>query len=263
MFGGFSNGGILNMGAPEVIVIGAVAWVVLGPKELFKLAKQAGEFVGQWQQLGQQAKDTFTSAIEEEIAKDEGGMFADATAAAAAVGAPMPEWAAPPPPAPEAGVSSSSSNVSSIPSLADYSAARDAEGGGGVLSAEDEAALQASLIAEMGDPESNRNNFMDQISGSRNDQIMSEYPADLSAEDAAWALGSEGIQPADEALLATKIEQAENEVMMLQAERTVLKLKREQLEARAADARLAEEERSLNSEMAAEAEEATGQGPAA
>ena len=70
MVGGF-NGGFLNLGAPEVIVIGAVAWAVLGPKELFRLAKQAGEFIGQWQELGQQAKDTFTSALEQELAEDE------------------------------------------------------------------------------------------------------------------------------------------------------------------------------------------------
>ena len=69
MVGGF-NGGFFNLGTPEVIVIGAVAWLVLGPKELFRLARQAGEFIGEWQQLGQQAKDQFTSAIEQELAED-------------------------------------------------------------------------------------------------------------------------------------------------------------------------------------------------
>ena len=84
MFGGF-NGGFLNLGTPEVIVIGAVAWAVLGPKELFRLAKQAGEFLGQWQQLGQQAKDTFTSALEQELADDE--------ATSATPPPPSPKWA--------------------------------------------------------------------------------------------------------------------------------------------------------------------------
>ena len=34
----------------QVIVIGAVAWVILGPKELFRLSKEAGQFLGQWHQ---------------------------------------------------------------------------------------------------------------------------------------------------------------------------------------------------------------------
>ena len=38
-FGG-SGGGFLNVGTPEMFVVGAVAWAILGPKELFKLAKQ-------------------------------------------------------------------------------------------------------------------------------------------------------------------------------------------------------------------------------
>ena len=55
MFGpGGGGGGFLGVGAPEMVVIGAVAWALLGPKELYKLAKQAGEFLGEWQQLGQQ-----------------------------------------------------------------------------------------------------------------------------------------------------------------------------------------------------------------
>ena len=54
MFGG-PSGGFLNLGAPEVIVIGAVAWALLGPKELYRLAREAGSFLGEWQQLGRQA----------------------------------------------------------------------------------------------------------------------------------------------------------------------------------------------------------------
>ena len=130
MFGGFSNGGFLNLGAPEMVVIGAVAWVVLGPKELFRLAKQAGEFVGQWQQLGQQAKDTFTSALEQEIAEDE--------AKNAPPAPPPPAWVEPPadPFEPETSMAAT---------------ATDAAEGLGVgaepLSAEDEAALrELSLI---------------------------------------------------------------------------------------------------------------------
>ena len=43
MFGPGGGGGFLNLGGPEVLVIGAVAWAILGPKELYKLARQAGE----------------------------------------------------------------------------------------------------------------------------------------------------------------------------------------------------------------------------
>ena len=50
------GGGFLNMGTPELVVIGAVAWVLLGPKELFRLSREAGAFLGEWQQLGQQAR---------------------------------------------------------------------------------------------------------------------------------------------------------------------------------------------------------------
>eukprot|EP00965_Chrysotila_dentata_P238287 6202402-Pleurochrysis_carterae.AAC.2 len=53
MFGP-GGGGFLNLGAPEVIVIGAVAWALLGPKELYRLAREAGNFLGEWQQLGRQ-----------------------------------------------------------------------------------------------------------------------------------------------------------------------------------------------------------------
>jgi hypothetical protein len=65
------GGGFLNLGTPELIVIGAVAWALLGPKELFKLAREAGTFLGEWQQLGMQAKQNFQDAIESELVEDE------------------------------------------------------------------------------------------------------------------------------------------------------------------------------------------------
>lgn len=51
-------------------VIGAVAWALLGPKELYKLAQQAGQFLGEWQQLGRQAQSTFKDALESELGND-------------------------------------------------------------------------------------------------------------------------------------------------------------------------------------------------
>merc|ERR1719440_43785 len=65
------GGNFLNLGTPEMFVIGAVAWALLGPKELYRLAQEAGKFLGEWQQLGQQAKNTFTEAIEAELREDE------------------------------------------------------------------------------------------------------------------------------------------------------------------------------------------------
>jgi len=69
--GGGFGGGFLNMGTPELVVIGAVAWVVLGPKELFRLSKEAGKFIGEWQQLGMNAKNQFTEALDKELAEDQ------------------------------------------------------------------------------------------------------------------------------------------------------------------------------------------------
>lgn len=43
---------ILGVGAPEVAIILAVGYFVLGPVELFKLTKQAGVLVGQLRDIG-------------------------------------------------------------------------------------------------------------------------------------------------------------------------------------------------------------------
>ena len=70
MFGP-GGGSFLNLGTPEMIVIGAAAWALLGPKELYRLAAEAGKFLGEWQTLGLQAKATFTDALESELREDE------------------------------------------------------------------------------------------------------------------------------------------------------------------------------------------------
>lgn len=41
----FSGGGILGVGTPEVLVICAVGYFLLGPSELYKLAKEIGKLV--------------------------------------------------------------------------------------------------------------------------------------------------------------------------------------------------------------------------
>ncbi|KAJ1452698.1 hypothetical protein M885DRAFT_526029 [Pelagophyceae sp. CCMP2097] len=42
-----SGGGILGVGTPELVTICLVGWFVLGPKELYKLAKEIGKLVAQ------------------------------------------------------------------------------------------------------------------------------------------------------------------------------------------------------------------------
>ena len=271
MFPGGGPGSFLNLGAPEVIVIGAVAWALLGPKELFRLSREAGEFLGQWQQLGQQAKDTFTSALETELREDEMSAASKPSAASAAAGAtawqqPPPSQPAPPPPP----------GVDSLPPLSEYAASRDATVAGSTSSAlgpqpdddfspEEAAALRESLaeevrmghpcpavtlaqncsapltaslpqnamalsgtvvrcVAQLGDPESNSAAFAEQISGARNEAVLSEYPQELTAFDEisdselATPLGAQGVS---EDLIETQIAQAENELATLRAEKEV------------------------------------------
>lgn len=52
---GMISGGLdtfLGIGGPEVFVILAVGYFVLGPVELFKLTKEAGVLVGQLRDIG-------------------------------------------------------------------------------------------------------------------------------------------------------------------------------------------------------------------
>ena len=264
MIGGFDSG-FLNMGAPEVIVIGAVAWVVLGPKELFKLAKQAGEFVGQWQQLGMQAKDTFQSALEQELAEDEAKAAQAAEAARAAqVGANETPWD----PAQAAAASTATATATEgnagagIPSLADYAAAREGSTPSATdagLTSEDEAALRSSMYDVLGDPGSNSQNFADQISGARNAAVLNEYPSELSADDLPLPGPADGspmdVQSADEMLLQNRIDETENDLQTLRAEKRVLALKRTQLEQNVERARKMAQERASEELAAAEAGE--------
>jgi len=237
--GGF-NGGFLNMGTPELIVIGAVAWAVLGPKELFKLAKQAGEFLGEWQQLGQQAKDTFTSALEQEMMEDDAKKAAETAVAAP----PAPEWGETPPAEP----AFASSSSSSIPPLADYAAARGATNGqSAVFTADEEAALRDSMYETLGDPASNAAAFEEQISGARNSAVLSEFPAELRADDLLAEVPGDGsamdVQTAEELMIQTQIAEAENSLETLRTEKRILALKRAQVEQNEQRARRMAEER--------------------
>lgn len=49
---GLGTDTILGVGGPELVIILAVGYFVLGPVELFKLTKQAGVLVGQLRDIG-------------------------------------------------------------------------------------------------------------------------------------------------------------------------------------------------------------------
>lgn len=240
MFGPGGGGGFLNLGTPEVIVIGAVAWALLGPKELYRLARQAGEFLGEWQQLGAQARDTFKDALETELREDE------LKAKASEVASPFSKFTP----------SALQENVAplGVPSLAEMAEKKKERGEkvvmpdlgegkwtgdlGREVSEEEKAELYRQAVAEMGDPESNKKAFQEQISGERNAAVLQEFPQELNYED--WA--SDPLKP-DEELLETQIQEAENRIEMLRAEAKVLALRRQQQQANAERAqKLAEEQ---------------------
>jgi len=235
-------------------VIGAVAWALLGPKELFRLSRQAGEFLGEWQSLGAQARDTFKQAMEAEMAE------AEAEAKPSPFPKPPkdldalfnPEEAAPAAPPASNGASAAApkkvvrETMPVVPSLADYAAAKGASEAGAAaesdLSDAEREQLFEDALSELGDPESNRANFQEQLSGERNAAVMAEYPAELSYEE--WS--ADKLRP-DEDLLDTQIQEAENQLALLRAEQKVLALRRKQQETNAERAQKWEDEQALAS----------------
>jgi len=204
MFGGPGGGGFLNVGTPEMFVIGAVAWALIGPKELYKLARQAGEFLSEWRTLGAQAQAQFKEALEAEMAED--------------------EPAKPSPPSPAA-------TPDDFPSLADMAEKKSQTASSAdvgpfdQMSQEEIDELTRNLYEEMGDPVSNGANFQEQMSGKRNAEVLNEYPQNLSAEGGG---GWGDLDSAEEGLLDTQIAEAENRLATLQAEAQVIALRKKQ-----------------------------------
>jgi Sec-independent protein translocase protein TatA len=66
------GGGFLGVGTSELIVIGIVAWAVLGPKRLYQLAKDIGKISGEIKNVADEARQTFQQAVD-----TEGGEFLD------------------------------------------------------------------------------------------------------------------------------------------------------------------------------------------
>ena len=66
-----SDGGILGVGASEVVVILLVGWFLLGPEKLFSLTKETGRVLGQLRKTAYEAKDTFSEALDYEVMTQE------------------------------------------------------------------------------------------------------------------------------------------------------------------------------------------------
>eukprot|EP00188_Purpureofilum_apyrenoidigerum_P002711 Plantae.Rhodophyta-Purpureofilum_apyrenoidigerum.ctg27765.p1 GENE.Plantae.Rhodophyta-Purpureofilum_apyrenoidigerum.ctg27765~~Plantae.Rhodophyta-Purpureofilum_apyrenoidigerum.ctg27765.p1 ORF type:complete len:303 (-),score=83.78 Plantae.Rhodophyta-Purpureofilum_apyrenoidigerum.ctg27765:503-1384(-) len=74
----FAGGGFLGVGPAEVIVVVIVGWFVLGPKELLKVSRELGLFLGSLRQQADSAKKTLTEALEVENLADEYNKTIDA-----------------------------------------------------------------------------------------------------------------------------------------------------------------------------------------
>jgi Sec-independent protein translocase protein TatA len=58
------GGGFLGVGTSELLVIGIVAWAVLGPKRLYQLAKDIGKISGEIKNVADEARQTFQQAVD-------------------------------------------------------------------------------------------------------------------------------------------------------------------------------------------------------
>jgi len=57
------GGGFLGVGASEILVIGIVAWLVLGPKRVYQLVKDIGKLSFEIKNITEQAKETFKETV--------------------------------------------------------------------------------------------------------------------------------------------------------------------------------------------------------
>jgi len=243
MFGGPGGGSFLNLGGPEMVVIGACAWALLGPKELYRLANEAGKFLGEWQTLGLQAKQTFTDALESELREDE--LQKEEKRAAENIAKMEVDQ-----PSPFAPLNASASQQ--FPTLAEmeqqrgsasswYDDDKDGVASPAANGSPTPFGVDATMLEQMNEnpaefgvdqatldklnseaqavAATERSIFEQQISGETNRQVLEEFPSELSVE------------PDDEqARLETEIAQAENQLAMLRTEAKVLQLRRKQQE---------------------------------
>lgn len=72
------GGGFLGVGPAEVFVVVLVGWVVLGPRELIRVSKQVGSFIGTLRSAADDAKNTLTQALEVDALEEEYNKTVDA-----------------------------------------------------------------------------------------------------------------------------------------------------------------------------------------
>ena len=65
------GGGFFGVGSSEVLVIGAVAWLVLGPKRLYQLARDIGKISAEFKNVTEEARVTFQKAVNTDIGEQE------------------------------------------------------------------------------------------------------------------------------------------------------------------------------------------------
>jgi len=65
----FDTGAIFGVGAPEALTVGLLAWFLLGPEELYKLAKQFGGWLGDLRGYVGQAAQQYEKALDDEATK--------------------------------------------------------------------------------------------------------------------------------------------------------------------------------------------------
>lgn len=65
------GGGFLGVGPAEVFVIVLVGWVVLGPRELIRVSKEVGAFLGGLRSAADDARSSLTRALEVEALEEE------------------------------------------------------------------------------------------------------------------------------------------------------------------------------------------------
>eukprot|EP00929_Paragymnodinium_shiwhaense_P111215 TRINITY_DN7892_c0_g1_i1.p1 TRINITY_DN7892_c0_g1~~TRINITY_DN7892_c0_g1_i1.p1 ORF type:complete len:361 (+),score=94.24 TRINITY_DN7892_c0_g1_i1:87-1169(+) len=65
----FDTGAIFGVGAPEALTVGLLAWFLLGPEELYRLAKRFGGWLGDLRGFVAQAAQQYEKALDDEATK--------------------------------------------------------------------------------------------------------------------------------------------------------------------------------------------------
>ena len=70
------SGGFFGVGSSEVLVIGVVAYFILGPKRLYQLARDIGRISAEFKNVTEEARLTFQKAVDTDVneKKEESGI---------------------------------------------------------------------------------------------------------------------------------------------------------------------------------------------